>query len=552
MVDGVIRGSAGGRSEGWGHWLLVAAVGLAAFAYGLIFKDLGIVLNEEGQILAEAQAILAGKVLYRDIDGFVAPGVWYLTAGVLKIAGADLNATRFLMVLLFSATAVLMFSLCLQFASRGYALGAVIVLFALKALSFPLGNFVFYTEFSLFFALMTIYALVRRGGDSADKWLLVAGLSASLALLFKQNIGGAAVLVVAAYVLARHRRWEAIAWAALAPALLLVGTLLAFIWVGAGPSIFDSLLVVPLTGFYTHFSTPYLGAFAWTDNLGELFLYLPALYSEEFLFRKTESLEDVAYLLARAVSLGVYLAPLILTTVVAVRTVRRRRIEDTEILLLLGGLTTFVGAFPRSDFPHVVQGLVGFIPLAAYLAYSTRSQKWVPILCGTSLAAVSGFCAMLIAGIPYDHEFVHSRARLELAEGTHRIVSTTLGWLDEVVPREEKVSIIPANPMFYFLADRPIPTRYTLMLAHNVGMDGGGQAAKALDEGGVEWIVYSDIRFPGVPSLESYAPILHGYLRTHFERVLPVQGSDPSGTELLHRKSDKRRREPSVRKTDSG
>lgn len=552
MVDGGTRESveAGGHKRG--HWLLVAAVGLAAFGYALIFQDLGIVLNEEGQILAEAQAILSGKVLYRDIDGFVAPGVWYLTALVFKIAGADLNATRFLMVLLFSATAVLMLSLCLQFASRGYALCAVVALFALKVLSFPLGSFVFYTEFSLFFSLMTIHALVRRSRGSNEGWLLVAGLAASLALLFKQNIGGVAVLVVAVFVLVGHRRWQAIAWAALAPALLLTGTLLAFIWVGAGPSIYNSLLVVPITGFYTHFSTPYLGAFAWTDNLGELFLYLPALYSEEFLFSKTKSFGDVAYLLARTVSLGIYLLPLIVTAALSIRIIRRRHIQDVEILLLLGGFTTFVGAFPRSDFPHVVQGVVGFIPLATYLAYSARSQKLFPALCGTSLAAMTGFCAMLIAGIPYHHEFVHSRANLQLAEGTHRIVSKTLRWLDEVVPREERVSIIPANSMFYFLADRSIPNRHTLMLAHNVGMDGGERAAQVLDEGGVNWILYSDIQFPGVQSLESYAPILHEHLRANFERVRPGPGSGPSSTELLHRVSDKRRREPFAEKANSG
>lgn len=525
-----------GLSERLSHWLVVVAVALAAFGYGLVFHDQGIVMGEEGLILAEAEAILSGKVLYRDIDGFVAPGIWYLTALVFGVAGADLNATRLVMVLLFSATAVLVFSLCRQVTSLRYSLMGVVGLFALKALSFPLGNFIFYTEFTLFFSLLSLYALVRMSLEPQTRWLVLAGLSASFALLFKQNIGGFTVLLVAGFVLLRHRTWRSVLYTALAPAFLFFGVFLAFFVEGAIPSLYHALVIVPFSGFYPNFSTPYLPALSLTSSVADMFVYLPALFSEEFLFRKPGPLGGPMYLGARGISIAIYLIPFAVTFAVITRTWRRGHLSEVEVLLLLGGFTTFVSAFPRSDFPHVAQGVTGFVPLLVLLIYSARGRSWLQRAFAVCLAVVVVFCVILVAGIPYDHELHSSKARVQVSEDTHRITSSTLEWIEEMVPPEDKISVIPANPMYYFLASRPIPNRYTIMMAHNVGIDGGEAAIQALDEGGVDWIVYSDLYFPGFQPLEVYAPKLHGHLESEFERVRPLPSSDPPGTRLLRRK----------------
>ena len=160
--------------------ILLAASVLGAFLCGLALHDKGIVLGEEGQILAEAEAILRGKVLYRDIDAFVAPGVWYLGALIFKIAGTDLNATRWAMVLLSMATAALIYLFSRQVSSPAYAFGSVLFFFALRVFSFPLGNFLFYTEFSLFFGLAATYGLLRARRGAPERARLGTRISGFL------------------------------------------------------------------------------------------------------------------------------------------------------------------------------------------------------------------------------------------------------------------------------------------------------------------------------------------------------------------------------------
>ena len=51
----------------------VASAVVVAFAYSLCRR--GINLTDEGYLLSQVVDMLAGKVLYRDMDAFVAPGI---------------------------------------------------------------------------------------------------------------------------------------------------------------------------------------------------------------------------------------------------------------------------------------------------------------------------------------------------------------------------------------------------------------------------------------------------------------------------------------------
>ena len=53
-----------------------------------------ITLADEGYLLLQALDLANGKVLYRDMDAFVTPGVWFLLAGVFKFAGPSVWVSR--------------------------------------------------------------------------------------------------------------------------------------------------------------------------------------------------------------------------------------------------------------------------------------------------------------------------------------------------------------------------------------------------------------------------------------------------------------------------
>lgn len=52
---------------------LVGCAAVAAFAYSVCRR--AIVISDEGYLLSQVVDMLAGKVLYRDMDAFVSPGI---------------------------------------------------------------------------------------------------------------------------------------------------------------------------------------------------------------------------------------------------------------------------------------------------------------------------------------------------------------------------------------------------------------------------------------------------------------------------------------------
>src|SRR4029077_8826574 len=90
--------------------LSTLAVALAAVAVQLPIYDRGFALLDEGYLLALAEEIARGKLLYRDVyvdNPF--PGAFYIVAAWLQLAGTSVWATRVLAVLVFTAFVTLLF-----------------------------------------------------------------------------------------------------------------------------------------------------------------------------------------------------------------------------------------------------------------------------------------------------------------------------------------------------------------------------------------------------------------------------------------------------------
>lgn len=178
---------------------------LASLLLAIELRDKGLIMTEEGQILTEANALLDGAVLYRDIDCWVTPGVWYLTAGIFRLAGPDLNATRWAMLVLSLLTTGLVFAFATSLSTWRWGLFAGGLMLVQRILAFPAGTFIWYTEFAIFFALLAGWSLLRYGRDDRARWLILTGLCVGISFLFKQNIGVALTGVFGLLVLLQHR-----------------------------------------------------------------------------------------------------------------------------------------------------------------------------------------------------------------------------------------------------------------------------------------------------------------------------------------------------------
>ena len=105
-------------------WVSVGlALIVATFGYSLCVR--GIVLSDEGYLLLESLDMLHGKVLYRDMDAFVAPGAWFAIAGLFALVEPSVWATRMLALAGYCATVLVSYRIVRRLCGRAWGVGAV-------------------------------------------------------------------------------------------------------------------------------------------------------------------------------------------------------------------------------------------------------------------------------------------------------------------------------------------------------------------------------------------------------------------------------------------
>ena len=79
-----------------------AGVLLAAIVFALPLIRRGIILSDEGYLLQQSLDLLQGRVIYRDMDAFITPGMWFLLAGLFSVFEPSVVASRYLMLAAFA------------------------------------------------------------------------------------------------------------------------------------------------------------------------------------------------------------------------------------------------------------------------------------------------------------------------------------------------------------------------------------------------------------------------------------------------------------------
>jgi len=495
---------------------LSLAVFAIALAYAMFFHDKGVVMNEEGQILAEAEAVHAGRLLYRDVDCFVSPGVWYVTAGIFELFGTSVNATRVAMAVLFAATTLVVFRIGLALATPGPALFGAGLMLLHKLLVWPGGNFIFYTEFAVFGALLTLWALVvfERSGRLAT--LAAAGLALGACALFKQNLGLVLGAVCGLWLLVFRRSARTLACFAAPAAASVLLMVAAFAAQGALADLWHGLVVEPLTGFGEHASFAPLPVHRLASlSALERIVYLPGLFGEIVFGGAAPRTRGPFVLVAKAVALLVYALPLWLGGALLLRALRRGRLLASEGLLLAAGVAGSSLAHPRPDFLHVCQGLVLWIPaIVGLLATAPRARR-LPAYAVT--AGVAAFCGALLLQLPYTSRLETPRARLALPPAQQAGIEQVLDWMQANVPAGEPVAVFPHGAMYYFLLERPVPGRFAVTLPPQIAGDRGRAAAQGFEAAGTGTLIWLRHGYPGLSDFEIYGAELAAWARRHFE-----------------------------------
>jgi hypothetical protein len=177
---------------------LASLVIVAVYAWsGRFWVD----LIDEGYFLDLSQRVLDGALPYRDFTTYYTPGIFYLFALVFKLFGTNILPVRFLMAILRGLCALLLYLLTRRVAPRPLAWLPFVIVAALD--HWPVEPEPHPSWPSIVACLLTLELVAQHLESGRRRWLALAGVTAGLAYLFKQNIGAFTALGLAAYVVLR-------------------------------------------------------------------------------------------------------------------------------------------------------------------------------------------------------------------------------------------------------------------------------------------------------------------------------------------------------------
>jgi len=196
-------------------WVILAAVGAALFAQS--YQRWGHPVIDLGRDLYVPGRLLAGEVLYRDITYNYGPLAPYLLAAVTGVLGNSLPVFATVGIACGIAAMAALYAIGLRLSGIGAAFAG--------ALLFLMGNFFAHSTwgcnfvlpysyaatFGITFALWSFYLLLRHLADGGRLSICLSVAFLLLAVLSKQEVGLAILLVHVTAWLTRQVSWRAIA-----------------------------------------------------------------------------------------------------------------------------------------------------------------------------------------------------------------------------------------------------------------------------------------------------------------------------------------------------
>jgi tetratricopeptide (TPR) repeat protein len=491
---------------------------------------------DEGALVHIADRIAEGEVLYRDVATGVMPGTFYVHALLFLVFGRTLLVGRLLAMLLFALASACVFLIARSVTSRGVALAAAM---SFSALSVNYWRLPGYSAQAICLVLLTLAAARAFLDTREKKWLFLTGLGLGLTILFKQNYGAFASVGVAIGLVASARNLRQafgnVAVAALTASVPVAVVAGLFAMAGAGAEFWRFTLGVPLQIPSTVFTRPWPPLWGEPDPriLRDIVYFLPF---EEL------AVELRDWLLAHeSLSLGLvrvtYHLPQLLLVVAVIVWLRERArlrtkadagardLQAGALYLGTSGLL-LLGVFPRVDAHHLFMAMAPCFVLASWLA-GREPRRFVRRGAGLIAGALLAFSvASQIAAIAdrypeqvRDAFLALPRAGVWVERWQAVEIRRQVEEIQARVPEGEPIFVAPAAPLYYFLADRPNPSRYPLILPGALDEE---EVVRTLSETSVPHALIADIAFESFP-FQYVAPRVWDYLIRNYK---PAEGAE--------------------------
>lgn len=180
------RSAGSGRFEGW----LTAGVFAVAVLFQLPIRTRWLALLDEGYILAIADDVNRGQVLYRDVTiDAPFPLAFHLLAGWFGLTETSIASSRWLATIVFAVYATAVFRVSRAVLPRGWALAFVGLVLCYRVWAFPHWQIYSYSMVAATLAVLAAALVCRAERTGARLLLVAAGLAAGAAIMAKQDYG---------------------------------------------------------------------------------------------------------------------------------------------------------------------------------------------------------------------------------------------------------------------------------------------------------------------------------------------------------------------------
>ena len=433
-------------------WMwLVALVSLATIAMST--SNLAVPLDrDEGAFLAVAQQMLHGSIPYRDVFDHKGPAIYYYLASVLVLTSPLSLLQRILVARVGVVIVDLISGLGIFILGRRWwsrEVGLLAALFWFVAVPLYNGDQFFTEPFSVAPAVWALIAVERwprlRGA-------FISGLLVALGSMFKQTailtLPAAAVVSLAATA-PGGAWWRPSRQSFLLLGMLIAGAVLPWVIVAAAFALVGGL--GPMLQQVVFDSVVHYPADAWSS-------VVMAIRSSIDAFRV------------------LWLAAALTMFVGVIRWIVYRRISSPGAIALASSIVLMVAPFRTHAYSHYFLQLVPAVALLAAVGFMAvfdryrsavtvqgatpstlgiaRSTLLVPALLGTMVLV--GMNRPLPTTL-WRETYPHLEAQLHVGE-----------WIASYTPPDAHMIILPAEPEYYYLANRTTDSSYVYLLPVNI------------------------------------------------------------------------------------
>ncbi len=524
--------------------MLALGAALLALVLQAPFAQRHAVLVDEGVLLQIADNILDGKVPYRDAAHNVFPFVFYLAAGVFKLFGTSIEAARMLAACIFAVATGAMILIARWWCSRAEALFFLVLILCYRVWSFPHWHMLNYSPLAVALSLVATWLVGEQIYRTSHRWSAFAGIACGLAILSKQDSGGATALAlgIALLTLGASTTWNdrfrrAAIFGSITTGVVL--SCLAAVWsAGFLTEMLRDTFYGPLYGVsnFDYLRRPALLPLLSQDpHLREnIFSYFPPILMDPYgkvlmstrIFRESGIVDTVMR--------AIYHAPWIIALVTALPTAyifltRRAQVDQHRILLLLLA-GAFLLAFNRPhDWVHLLVLYPATLILLASLVPMIRRRsiiRWTVALAVSATAALSIHLAI---------EFRQSHSTsVETAHGRFyeepryadslRPVIRALAATSPTTP----LLAYPHHAYLNFLAHRDHPNRYLYLWPVEWNQNRDKEIIQTLESRPDTTVLYSPDRMLHLGAPREFAPEIFTYLVDHYS-IAEIYGAPAQG-----------------------